>query len=324
MKLRPIDSETYAREVLVHTAALWAGRRDVETYLVQNAEIAASGYGKRHYRTIGYYDGAALLSSFKHYERNLHFGTVRLRAIGIGAVFTPEPLRGRGYASAMIATALDAARAEGYDAAYLFSDIHPAFYAPLGFAPLPSRSFSLRADGLPGNGLRDAGLHVEPLTASDWAGVRRCFELGERTRPWGFTRTPLVWEWIRLRIEHASEHPSGVTVNLVVRRGRAIAAYALGARAPEHDAYVLDEFGFADAQASTLVPSLLRSAAGDLRRIVGWLPPAFARERVPRASVRKRNTAIFMAAPLSASGTRWVAAASENSPGDGVWFTDHI
>jgi GNAT superfamily N-acetyltransferase len=324
MKLRTIDAATYAREVLPHTAALWAGRRDFETYAEHVTAVATCGYGKRHYRTIGLYDGMQLVSSFKRYERNLHAGTARLRAIGIGAVFTPESLRGRGYASTMLASALDSARDDGYDAAYLFSDIHPAFYQALGFSPLPSRSFSLRADGLDGNGLRSAGLHVARLEATDWAGVRRCFELGERLRPWGFARTPLVWEWLRLRIEQASEHHNGEPVNLVVRRGRAIAAYVLGARAPQDDAYILDEFGFADAEAAAIVPSLLRGAAGDLRRIVGWLPPAFARERLKRASVRKRTSGVFLAAALSPAGKRWLADATVNAPGDGVWSTDRI
>jgi GNAT superfamily N-acetyltransferase len=324
MKLRPIDAQAYAREVLPQTAALWAGRRTFDEYVADVTAVAESGYGRRHYRTFGFYDGDSLLASFKRYERNLHVGNARLRAIGIGAVFTPETLRGRGYASAMLAGALDLARADGYDAAFLFSDIHPAFYEALGFTALPSRSFSLRADGVPANGLRDAGLHVERLESSDWTGVRRCFELGERTRPWGFVRSPLVWEWVRMRVEQRFERTRGEIVNLVVRRGRGIAAYVLGVRDLAADAYILDEFGFADAQAAALVPSLLRGAAADLHRIVGWLPPAFARERLPRASVRKRSEGIFMAAPLSPAGKRWLSTATMSSPGDGIWITDRI
>jgi hypothetical protein len=219
----------------------------------------------------------------------------------------------------MLAMELDRARDAGLDVAYLFSDIRPQFYEELGFRVLPSRSMSLRADGLAGN-----RVEVARLEEADWRGVARCFDLGERHRPWGFTRTPLVWTWLRLRMRHGSEHPGGVEANLVVRRGRAIAAYVLGVRAPAHDAFVLDEFGFCDAEAASLVPALLRSAAGDLQRITGWVPPEFARSKLPRAAIRKRTSAILMAAPLSPPGKRWIEAACTPSAVDGVWSTDHI
>lgn len=319
MNLVALDAQTYAREVLPLTAEVWAGKRDFERYVSQNLEIARSGYGRRHFRTMGLSDGSTLLSSFKRYERAIHMNAQRLRAFGIGAVYTPSALRGRGYASAMIAMAMDRARADGYDIAYLFSDIRPQFYEELGFSSLASRAISLRADNLPND-----RIEVQRLEERDWSGVRRCFELRDRARPWAFVRTPLVWELIRLRIRQGADHPIGVQTNLVVRRGRAIAAYVLGVRAPEHDAFLLDEFGFADAQAAGLVGPLLRSAAGDLRRIAGWLPPEFARERLPRASVRRRTEAIFMAAPLSSAGKAWLRVASASSTGDGIWSTDHI
>ena len=319
MNLVPLDAQTYAREVLPLTAEVWAGKRDFEHYVSQNLEVAQSGYGRRHFRTMGLSDGTTLLSSFKRYERAIHMGTQRLRAYGIGAVYTPPELRGRGYASAMIAMAMDRARVDGYDVAYLFCDIRPQFYQELGFTPIASRAISLRSDNLPND-----RIEVQRLEDTDWSGVRRCFELRDRTRPWAFVRTPLVWELIRLRIRQGSEHAVGVQTNLVVRRGRAIAAYVLGVRAPEHDAYLLDEFGFADAQAAGLIGPLLRSAAGDLRRVAGWLPPEFARERLPRASVRRRTEAIFMAAGLSNAGKTWLRLASASSVGDGVWSTDHI
>ncbi|HTX57875.1 MAG TPA: GNAT family N-acetyltransferase [Candidatus Acidoferrales bacterium] len=316
--LRSIDAATYAAEVLPLTAELWAGERSLHGYVEQTAQIARCGYGRRHYRTVGLYDGASLVASFKRYERTLRAGSQRLRATGIGAVFTPREFRGRGYASAMLAMELDRSLADGVDLAFLFSDIEPRFYTSLGFVTMPSRSMSLRADNLPATRIEVAG-----LDGRDWIGVQRCFELGERHRPWAFVRTPLVWEWLRLRMRQASEHRAGIETNLVVRRRRAIAAYVLGARAPHEDAYVLDEFGFADGEAAAVIPALLRSAAGDLRRITGWLPVESAREALPRASVRKRTKALFMVAPLSAAAKRWVKeAAAANT--DGVWSTDHI
>ncbi|MEO6834939.1 MAG: GNAT family N-acetyltransferase [Candidatus Tumulicola sp.] len=320
MRLRDIEPDDYARQVLPQTAALWAGRRDFGTYAAHTLEIARSPYGRRHYRTAGLFDGATMLASFKRYERVMHAGAHRLRAVGIGAVFTPPERRGHGYASVMLGSELDRARASGCDVAYLFSDIRPQFYAALGFTELPSREVSLRADGLPA-----ARLNLAPLEERDWDAVRRCFDRCERRRPAGFLRTPLAWDWMLMRMRQGSERAGGQPTNLVVRRpGRGISAYVLGARDPERDAYALDEFGFADDAAAEIVPALLRAAAGDLRRVVGWLPPGSARELLPPGTVRKRRQAIFMAAPLSPAGALAVSALAASAASDPCWHADHI
>ncbi len=316
MQLREIAPETYARDVLPSTAPLWAGRRSFERYVAQTLELARSTYGKRHYRTLGLYEGGELLSSFKRYERELHDGASRLRGFGFGAVFTPAAYRGRGYASFMLASALDGARKEGYDVAFLFSDIHPAFYATLGFRALPSRKLTLRADALPSR-----RLPIAPLDSADASGVRRCFERQELRRASGFLRSPSLWAWIAMRERHENE--AGRGTNLAYRR-RGLAAYVLGARVPERDAYVVEEYGYADDDDAAILPALLRAAAGDLRRIVGWLPPDWAREALPKGVTRKRTRAIFMMAPLNRRGGRLIDAIAAPSSGDFCWATDHI
>ena len=319
MRLRELSAQEYAANVLPQTAKLWAGRRDFRTYADQTLEIAQSAYGRRNYRSVGLYDGSQLVASMKRYARGVRFREERLRGFGIGAVFTPKAFRGRGYASAMLAMMLDQAKEHGDDFAYLFSDIRPQFYAELGFASLPSRTISLRADSL-----AHRRIIVSRLEDTDWNGVRRCFDAGERDRTWSFTRPPLVWDWLRLRMRLNCEHPIGTDAHLVIRRGRTILAYVFGMRAPERDAYLLDEFGYADDAAAALVPALLRSAAGDLRRIIGWLPLPGARELLPHGSIRKRTDAISMVAPLSARGKRWLALAQQPSSADGIWSTEHI
>jgi hypothetical protein len=203
--------------------------------------------------------------------------------------------------------------------AYLFSDVRPQFYTELGFRELPSREISLRADALPGK-----RIELARLEERDWHGVRRCYDLCERSRPAGFFRTPLVWDWIRMRMRQGSEHSVGQETNLVVRYGRGVGAYVFGVRAPERDAYLLDEYGFADDAAAETIPSLLRAAAGDLQRVIGWLPPAGARELLPKGAVRKRRTAICMIAPLSAKGTKLARKLVAATVGDACWSTDHI
>lgn len=311
--------EQYARAVLPLSAALWAGKRSMATYTTQTLEIANGGYGKRYYRTIGLYDGASLAASCKRYERLVRLGVGRLRTFGLGAVFTPEQLRGRGYASTMIGMLLDAGREAGFDAAFLYSDIRPQFYEDLGFRVQPSRTITLRTDTL-----AKARVEIARLDDSDWGDVRRAFSGLDRKRTWSFMRTPLVWDWVRMRLRHGSEHMRGAEANFVVRERGTVRAYVLGMRVPERDSYVVDELGYSSDRAAALVQLLLRGAAGDLRRITGWLPPDAARRLLPRGIVRDRREAVFMIAPLSDLGTWWCKLASRASDADGAWATDHI
>jgi GNAT superfamily N-acetyltransferase len=317
MRLREMPPEQYVRDVLPLTAVLWAGRRSYDEYVAQTLEIARGTYGRRYFRTLGLYDGASLVASFKRYERTFAHEGSRLRGVGFGAVFTPGEYRGRGYASVMLAMALDDARSRGYDLAYLFSDIRPQFYEALGFVTLPSRRFSLRADALAARRVT-----LGRLEADDWSAVRRIFELGERRRATALLRTASAWDWIRMRMRHGSEHPAGEETNLVVRHRRGIVAYVFGARSPDRDAYLLDEFGCAD-DGSAAIPSLLRAAAGDLRRITGWLPPGDARGLLPRLAVRRRSAAIFMMAALRPQSER-LRDAIANADSDFCWASDHV
>lgn len=311
--------DVYAREVLPQTAELWAGRRSFDAYAEQTLALATSAYGKRSYRTIGLYDGGRLVASFKRYERTMQNGAQKLRAFGFGAVFTPPEYRGRGYASILVASALDAARADGYDLAFLFSDIRPQFYAELGFRAVPSREFSLRADELPSGRLAPAGLDSD----EDWRAVRRCYEFTLRRGGIGFGRNATLWGWTRLRIAHGSEHRTGDTMNLVVRRGKIVRAYILGVRVPQRDTYVVDEYGVGSEASASMIPALLRAAAGDLRRVAGWLPPAGARDLLPRLAVRRRDGAVLMMAPLQPRGAALIDRIMSEKLEIG-WATDHI
>jgi len=314
-----VAPDEYAREVLPRSHALWAGARTLDEYVAEFEATAASAWGRRRFRTVGLRVDGRLVASCKRYERILRCGERRYRAAGIGAVFTPPDLRGRGYATALLGAFLDAERAAGTDLAYLFSDIHPAFYERLGFTALPSRTISLRADALPGE-----RVEVAVLGTHDEGAVRRAFDALDARRPFAFVRTPLDWEWQRMRAA-SREHGAG-DVRLGVRRGRALVAYVAGRRVPEADAFVLDELAFARDDDRDLVAPLLRAAAGDLRTVRGWLPPALARESLRRGAVRARRGAIAMTLPLSRSFRAAFWRAQPASPGDAdpCWSTDHI
>lgn len=318
LELRELSADDYARQVLPLTHEIWGGDRTQESYAGRVLQLSATPYGKKHYRTLALTGGTPeVLASFKRYERAARLASKPLRAIGIGAVFTPPEHRGRGYASAMIGLELDRERKAGADFAFLFSNIHPQFYKQLGFVELPSRSFSVRVDSLEWR-----RLIVEPVPTHDWSAVRACFKETAASRTWSFERSTVFWSWIRTM--NATQLTTAQRVDLVVRRLRTVVAYVLGCREPREDVYVVDEFGFIDDAAKDTIPALLRYAAGDLQRVAGWLPPEPARSTLPRGSVRRRKDAICMAAPLSPAGRALVALAQERSSGDPLWSTDHI
>lgn len=319
LRLTELSAQAYAERILPLTQPLWAHGRTFEAYVAQTTQLAHTPYGRKSYRTLALSDGSTILASFKRYERDARAGLQQLRAVGIGAVFTPQPFRGRGYASAMLAMALDESRAAGTDFAFLFSDIHPQFYKDIGFVELPSRSVSVRADSL-----NSGRVEAQPVGERDWSGIRACFDAMESQRECALVRSPAVWNWMRVRVEHASQRSGAQPVNLAVRKGRSIAAYVLGQREPRHDAFILDELAYSNARALEVLPLLLRSAAGDLRRIAGWLPPAPVRDVLPRGSVRRRSDAICMIAPLSEGGKRFLELMRQTGAADGVWPLDHI
>jgi GNAT superfamily N-acetyltransferase len=321
VQLTVISPEEYARQVLPCTFPLWGGGRPYETYVADFLAIASSRYGRKRKHTVGLYENGAPAASCKLYARELHWGERSLRAVGIGAVYTHEQQRGRGFASAMLGALLDAEAAAGTDVAYLFSDIRPAFYSRLGFLGLPSRLMSVRATSLDGT-----KTGAVPIDERDWPAIRRCFDALESQRDWGFRRTPTVWEWIRLKWRPTSES-AGQPVNLVARSGRFVNAYVFGRRVTRHDAFIVDEFGYSDDDGRALVPAVIRAAAGDLSRVSGWLPPEPARDALPRGSVKARATAILMLAPTSRLGRAWWkahAATIAAGGADAVWSADHV
>jgi predicted N-acetyltransferase YhbS len=306
---------------LPETHPLWGGKRDFKRYADDIRKVADSAYGRRRPFTVGIYDDGRLVTSCKLYDREIRWGAKTLRATGIGAVFTPPNFRGRGYASALIGAVLDRERNAGQDAAFLFSDIHPVFYAKLGFVALPSRLWTVRASDLDGS--RSGGTRIE---RADWPLVRRCFEDIDSRQRWSLKRTPLVWSWMR-GMWSGVPPPSVQRVQLKVRKGGAVIAYVIGRRVTREDTFVVDDFAFAGDAGRARVPALLRAGAGDLRRVAAWLPPAHAREALPRGSVRARKDAIFMVAPISPAGREWWRANHEaalHARSDAVWGADHV
>ena len=321
VNLTTVTTNEYVREVLPETHSLWGGRRDSARYEADFRGVAQSAYGRSRRFTVGMRDAGRLVVSCKLYDREMRWAAKSLHASGIGAVFTIPAYRGRGYASAMLGALLDEERVAGRDLAFLYSDIHPAFYERLGFIRLPSRNLTLRAASLDGS---HSG--AVALAPRDWPGVRRCFETLDEQRPGSLERTPPVWDWMR-RMWSSPPPASVQRVQLVVRRKGDILTYVIGRRVLREDSFVVDDFAFAGDEGRARLSAVLRAAAGDLRRVSAWLPPPIAREALPRGSVRVRKDGILMLAPLSAVARAWWKSEKEDilsARSDATWAADHV
>ncbi|MGH7754711.1 MAG: GNAT family N-acetyltransferase, partial [Vulcanimicrobiaceae bacterium] len=324
VEVEPIAPADYVRDVLPHSFAVWGDGRSLERYAADFLAAERTLCGPRGTFAFGVRDGGAVVVSLKRYERTLRWGARRLRAVGIGAVFTQPAARGRGFASAAIGAFLDAERARGTDLAFLFSDIHPHFYARLGFNGLPSRSATVRGDLLDGS--PDDSPSPRPIEAGDWPAVGRCFDAMDRARGFSLARTPRIWQWLRLRWT-APAAAGESSIRLVVPRRNAVAAYVIGRRIERTGSFVIDDLGFSGYDGSAALKGVLRVAAGDLPRVSAWLSPEVTAGTLPRGAVRPRRLAILMLAPVSPLGRRFwrdQGPAILGARGDAVWNADHI
>jgi GNAT superfamily N-acetyltransferase len=145
-----------------------------------------TAWGAAHLDRVALLDGASVLSSAKRYDLACRLdGRIR-RVLGIGAVFTPPSFRRRGAARELLTQVLDAAVAEGYEFAALFSEIPPAFYERLDFVPVPLEELRLEVrlkGGAPAMLVRsgeDRDLpFIADLTAARSAGARLAMDRSE-------------------------------------------------------------------------------------------------------------------------------------------------
>jgi GNAT superfamily N-acetyltransferase len=131
-------------QILRDTYPVWGGGLTFEKYAKFQAAERRTAWGSAHIERMALFDGARLLASVKRYDLAARVdGRIR-RVLGLGALFTPKELRGRGAASAMLAHLVDAANTEGFEFALLFSDVGPVLYERLEFVPIPLDATTLR------------------------------------------------------------------------------------------------------------------------------------------------------------------------------------
>ena len=129
MRYVPSLPRALVEEATRHHHATWGRGSTQEEHTAHNFEQLERA-GPELLRYAGLVDEGGLVASFKRYALLLHHEARGvIRAMGVGAVFTRPSARGRGAASALLKEAMREAADLGDEAALLYSDIDPAFYA---------------------------------------------------------------------------------------------------------------------------------------------------------------------------------------------------
>jgi GNAT superfamily N-acetyltransferase len=136
--------------LLDETWRIWSDGLTREAYARYNDAQMKTPWGRRFLDRVALVDGGHVLSTAKRYSLRARLDGRAIRALGIGAVFTPPSLRSRGSAAGLIERMLETAREEGVDCALLFSEIGASYYERFGFVPIPRDVVWLRVAEKPG------------------------------------------------------------------------------------------------------------------------------------------------------------------------------
>lgn len=132
-------------QILDESHGIWADGLNRHAYGRYNAAQLRTPWGASHLRRFALVDGnGRVLSSAKRYRVRASLDGREIGVVGIGALFTPQRMRGRGFAERLIEQILADARSEGAELAILFSEIDPAFYEAMGFVAIPRRELLIR------------------------------------------------------------------------------------------------------------------------------------------------------------------------------------
>jgi predicted N-acetyltransferase YhbS len=294
----PDEIEAVYRE----SHALWGAGLSFSDYVQFWADVRATGWARDHYQHLVWVDGrGSVLSSLKLYRPEVCLRGRRVRAAGIGAVFTPVRHRRKGHAAAMLRGVLKDARARGDSFGILFTDIGTEYYARLGFRELVSTESWGR---LPARGRGTAGLTLRPMATQDLGEVRQAHDAWCAPRPLAFRRDQDQWAYLLVRAASFYRRYDGSDLaqryRVALRDGR-FCGYLVAVEGVGQ--WVVREAGAVDGDLD-LMAEILRAGAAEaraagLQQVYGWLAPGLGeRLREWRLRQEPRKQAIPMVIPL--------------------------
>ncbi len=274
--------------ILDLTHPLWGEGLSRAAYGRYNAAQLQTPWGATHLRRVALVAGETLLATAKRYALSARLDGESIALLGIGAVYTPEPRRGHGYAAELLHRMLESAADEGFGYALLFSEIEPRYYERLGFRPLPVNQVVLAVRPVPRPGVPAIAMRSGDL--GDLPAIVGMNAL--QTDPYRFALerdTDYVRHAItKKRLLAACGPPGHRKVEFfVVEEGGRAAAYAVLLKVGVY--WMVTECGDRDpsgARVGAILQTLTGCVDGDPVHLRAWLPPGFL---PPQLSVMSRE-----------------------------------
>jgi len=287
--------------ILDSTYPIWNEGLSRQAYGQWNAAQLRTPWGRDHLHRFALLDEhGGVLASAKRYRHDVRVGDRNGWMCGIGAVFTPEPHRGRGHASTLVERMLEDASREGALVAGLFSEIGTDFYERLGFSRVPMDEVTVhvtRAKGSPATLVR-AGVD------RDYPSICALHETRSRDAMFAMRRDPdaLHYAITKKRLFAGLSATGSRQVEFfVAEEGATAVAYVV--LSENQFGWTLEEAGDRDpanARVGAILQVLVaREPSIELPLIRAWWPPAFAVP--PQLSLSRRTDPadIFMLRALA-------------------------
>ena len=282
---------TYARELsteqavqaLTESHALWSGGLSLSDRLERTLKRLTAA-GPALFRMSGLIDGdGGVAASLKLYGLELDAPSGPVPTAGLGAVFTSESRRRQGLAERLIKTVLEERYAQGAGAAWLFSDIAPAYYAKQGFKAFPAVTSLFETARLP----KDEPFETRPAAPSEREVLRAWYEADAPAGTLRPLRSAAVWDFFR--------NLNAAEPDLVLSRGGVEVGYLSVCRSGEK-LWVEEWAAPGEDEARVWAAVRVLAEAKGLSAVGSWLPPWRSARGAVR-SERTRSIPMLAAAP---------------------------
>lgn len=306
-----IATDTILDRILDDTYDTWNEGLTRRAYAQRNSAQMRTRWGAERLHRIALTDEQGrVLASAKRYRLDATHGGQPVRVCGIGAVFTPPALRGRGHASALIEQVLREEATGGTEFAALFSEIGTGFYERLGFTPVVLDEVTVHVDVKRGG---SPAMLVRAGTDADLPAIAALHEKRVADVPFALRRDASFIQFgiARKRLLAGLGEPGKRQVEFFVAEEGASAVAYLVLSINEHG-WTLDEAGDRDpvgARLGAMFQVLVaREPSLQLPLIRAWWPKAFPVP--PQLSLRRRQDArdVLM---LRSLGSRPVPSGSD-------------
>jgi predicted N-acetyltransferase YhbS len=316
-----VASGALLEEILDETFPVWGEGLSRDAYGSYNRAQAATSWGAAHLQRVALVEDGRLLATAKRYRLDAVIDQQPVRALGLGAVFTPASRRGRGHAAALLRHLLDAAADEDFAVALLFSEIAPRYYERLGFRRLPINQVTVAV-----RPLARGGTPAIPMRSGDFGDVASIVEMNRMqtggcrfalSRDGNYVRHAIA----RKRLLAACGTPGDRKVEFfVVEEGGRAAAYVVLLEVGPHA--MITECGDRDPTGARVGAIIQALAARDpvaddpsrQRRLRAWLPAGFlppqfeiTAHELPAVTMMMRplGRGVWPSPPLAAADIGW-------------------